>query len=387
MIDQYGRKIDYLRISVTDRCNLRCQYCMPDGVRSVPMSEILTYEEISTVVRTAAELGIRHIKLTGGEPLVRLGTEELVRKLKGIPGIESVTLTTNGILLQQQLPALLEAGLDAVNISLDTMDRDQYREITGSDHLETVLQAVRAACLAETSEGRMLRVKINAVSLALGEDNLQALIGLAKYLPVDVRFIEMMPIGYGRQYPLTHPGNPCGTRKALQKRVAATHSGGKAGENPETAGGTEDSTCEAGGRKAAGQRMYEVISHRDLLERLHILYPGMKEDHRQHGYGPAVYYTIPGYRGSIGMISAIHGKFCEACNRVRLTSQGYLKTCLCYNEGTDLRRILRGSRSEEVMQEKLLEAMRDAVYRKPDAHCFERPEEITESAGMNAIGG
>ena len=196
MIDHNGRKIDYLRISVTDRCNLRCKYCMPDGIRSVPMSQILTFEEILAIVRETAAIGIRCVRLTGGEPLVRLGMPDLVRKLKRVPGIEKVTMTTNGILLQENLPALTGAGLDAVNISLDTMDRAQYRAITGTDGLDTVLRAISAACASG------LRVKVNAVSLALGEDNIRALISLAKDLPVDIRFIEMMPIGYGRDFPV-----------------------------------------------------------------------------------------------------------------------------------------------------------------------------------------
>ena len=342
------------------------------------MAQILTYEEIRTIAEEAAELGVRHIKLTGGEPLVRRGIADLVRELKGVPGIETVTLTTNGILLKKELPALLAAGLDAVNISLDTMDREQYCEITGFDGLKTVLEAIGAAVNADiqntaaaytaaadlqedpapsglqdkkTPSG--LRVKINAVSLALGEENLRDLISLAKDMPVDVRFIEMMPIGYGKQFPVRHPGNPCGSRNLFE----------------------------------SGENMFAVISHRDLLEQLRTIYPGMKEDHRQHGYGPAVYYTIPGFQGSIGLISAIHGKFCDSCNRVRLTSQGFLKTCLCYNEGIDLREILRSQLPETEMRKLLHDQMRDAIYRKPDAHCFEKPEEITERAGMSAIGG
>ena len=362
MIDRNGRKIDYLRISVTDRCNLRCKYCMPDGIRLLPMSQILTYEEIRTVAEEAAGLGIRHIKLTGGEPLIRPGITTLVRELKSVPGIETVTLTTNGILLKKNLPGLLEAGLDAVNSSLDTTDRGQYREITGFDLLETVMDAIRTA--AKTSLDRPgFRVKINAVSLDLGRDNLHALIGIARDMPVDVRFIEMMPIGYGKLFPpgtardrtgrLSHPGNPCGSRKLY-----------------------EDS-----------ENMYGVLSHSDLLQQLRTMYPGFKEDLSRHGYGPAVYYTIPGYQGSIGLISAIHGKFCDSCNRVRLTSQGFLKTCLCYNEGADLRDILRMEAPETDMRRRLSAAMRDAIYRKPDAHCFEKPDQITENAGMNAIGG
>lgn len=358
MLDHNGREIDYLRISVTDRCNLRCRYCMPDGIKSLPMPEILTYEEICRVAETAAELGIRHIKLTGGEPLVRRGLISLIKKLREIPGIEAVTMTTNGILLEKDLPALIDAGLDAVNISLDTMDREKYREITGTDGLETVLSAISAACRAGRTGisgfvdlagcpadsppgssagsagaalGRGLRVKINAVSLDLGDDNLRALIDFAKDMPVDVRFIEMMPIGFGKDFP--------------------------------------------------------SLSHTVLEEKLRTMYPGMHRDRRHHGFGPAVYYTIPGYRGSVGLISAIHGKFCGTCNRVRLTSQGYLKTCLCYNDGTDLRAILRSGLPEKEMRAALFASMREAILHKPDAHCFDKPAEITENAGMNAIGG
>ena len=147
MIDHNGRKIDYLRISVTDRCNLRCKYCMPDGIRSVPMSQILTFEEILAIVRETAAIGIRCVRLTGGEPLVRLGMPDLVRKLKRVPGIEKVTMTTNGILLQENLPALTGAGLDAVNISLDTMDRAQYRAITGTDGLDKIKSDVQRIIL------------------------------------------------------------------------------------------------------------------------------------------------------------------------------------------------------------------------------------------------
>ena len=204
MLDHNGRKIDYLRISVTDRCNLRCRYCMPDGICSVPMSQILTYEEIRTVAEAAAELGVRHIKLTGGEPLVRRGITHLIRELKEISAIESVTLTTNGTLLKKELPGLLEAGLDAVNISLDTMDREQYRDITGSDELENVLEAVRSAANVTGEAGEKnacrqspFRVKINAVSLALGEENLRVLISLAKDMPVAVRFIDTATTGFG----------------------------------------------------------------------------------------------------------------------------------------------------------------------------------------------
>ena len=132
---------------------------------------------------------------------------------------------------------------------------------------------------------------------------------------------------------------------------------------------------------------FPAISHRALLEKLKAMYPGLQKDERRHGYGPAVYYAIPGYQGSVGLISAIHGKFCGTCNRVRLTSQGYLKTCLCYNDGADLRAILRAGLPETEMRAALFESMREAILCKPDAHCFDKPAQITENAGMNAIGG
>lgn len=325
MRDQYQRNIDYIRISVTDRCNLRCTYCMPEGIRLTSMSELLTFEEIVQVVGVGAELGIRHVKLTGGEPLLRRGLPILVQMLKNIEGIEQVTLTTNGILLKEHLPALLKAGLDAVNISLDSTDRDTFRKITGFDQLDMVLAAIDAACASG------IRTKINAVSLNLGEEAIWNLIDLAKDRPLDVRFIEMMPIGHGKDFP--------------------------------------------------------VYSHTKMLEQFRERYPDLTADKAMHGFGPAVYYHIPGYQGSIGLISAIHGKFCDKCNRIRLTSTGFLKGCLCYNTGADLREILRANEAEDEKRRHLTETMEAAIYAKPRAHCFESAGDVTERATMNEIGG
>ena len=313
MRDQYQRDIDYIRISVTDRCNLRCTYCMPEGIHLTSMSELLTFEEIVQVVGAGAELGIRHVKLTGGEPLLRRSLPTLVQMLKNIDGIEQVTMTTNGILLKEHLPALLKAGLDAVNISLDSTDRDTFRN------------AIDAACASG------IRTKINAVSLNLGEEAIWNLIDLAKDRPLDVRFIEMMPIGHGKDFP--------------------------------------------------------VYSHTKMLEQFRERYPDLTADKAMHGFGPAVYYHIPGYQGSIGLISAIHGKFCDKCNRIRLTSTGFLKGCLCYNTGADLREILRANEAEDEKRRHLTETMEAAIYAKPRAHCFESAGDVTERATMNEIGG
>lgn len=320
--DPYGRKIDYMRISITDRCNLRCFYCMPEEVESVPMEDILTYEEILRVCRIGADLGISHLKITGGEPLVRKGCTGLIAELKKIPGIETVTLTTNGVLLKEHLPELLEAGTDGINISLDTLCPESFQKITGRDYFHKVTESLRAA--AESG----ILVKVNSVSIEdILNDSWKELMLIAKELPVDVRFIEMMPIGYGA--------------------------------------------------------LYKPLSHEKLLAEMKKMYPALEKDEKKHGYGPAVYYKIPGWQGSIGLISAIHGKFCQGCNRIRMTSQGHLKACLCFEDGTDLRELLRNGSSDEDIKA----AMVKVVMEKPGAHCFEEKENITEIHGMSKIGG
>lgn len=359
MRDRYGREINYMRISITDRCNLRCRYCMPDGIDLVPMSHILTYEEIERICSAAAELGISRLKITGGEPLVRLGAPALIGDLKKIPGIRQVTLTTNGVLLGRYLPELLAAGLDAVNISLDTLQRDRYLQITGRDELPVVLDSLDQALRSG------LRVKINVVlQQGMNDSEWPDLAELARDRDLDVRFIEMMPIGYGR--------------------------------------------------RLAG------ISNTELLSRLEERHPHMEKDSAQHGNGPAVYYRIPGWKGTVGFISAMHGRFCGSCNRIRLTAQGHLKPCLCYGDTVDLLPLLRGGSTaveEQVRQndrtagsrlsdgrgqsirnegkEKtgdhdnmlLREAIRRAVTEKPEQHCFESEDRITESLKMVSIGG
>ncbi|MBQ9643924.1 MAG: GTP 3',8-cyclase MoaA [Lachnospiraceae bacterium] len=326
MLDAYGRVIDYLRISITDRCSLRCRYCMPDGVDLIPMKDLLSYEEILEIALTAAQCGFRKIKVTGGEPLVRPGAVYLVFMLKKIPGIGQVTMTTNGILLPQYAADLKEAGLDAVNISLDTLSPERFAFITGRQELNRVLEGIEAALSAG------IRTKLNVVlQKDVNDDEWEALMLLARERPLDVRFIEMMPIG--------------------------------AGQNT------------------------EGVSNEVLLEQIIEKYPGAESDFAVHGNGPAVYLRIPGYKGSIGFISAIHGKFCRTCNRMRLTSTGLLKPCLCYETAVDLRSILRSGRKREERAERLAWAFAKACSEKPEAHCFEREEDITETKKMAQIGG
>ena len=321
--DSFGRTIDYLRISVTDRCNLRCRYCMPEDIERLPMEEILTYEEIAFVCGQAAALGIDRYRITGGEPLVRKGCPALVSMLKKIPGVRQVTLTTNGILLSDYLDELLEAGIDAVNVSLDTLDREQYKAITGRDGLEKALASVRQAA------GK-LPVRINCVvQRGLNEDAPERLAALARELPLDVRFIELMPLGAARDLQTVPNGE---VLRTLEERY------GKSAEDPEA-----------------------------------------------RGNGPAVYRRLEGFSGRIGFISAVHGKFCGSCNRLRLTSTGELKPCLCYGDVIPLREILRDGRGEK--GERIREKIREAVRSKPAAHCFERRTEITEQRKMAQIGG
>ncbi len=324
LTDGYGRRINYLRLSITDRCNLRCKYCMPGGLegRKVSMAEILSYEELLRVAEAAAALGITRFKVTGGEPLCRRGCAALIGRLKQLPGVEQVTLTTNGVLLQEALPELCRAGLDAVNISLDTLDPQKYAEITGQDALPKVLAGLEAALAAG------LPVKINAVLTEGNADAWQDLVALAEMRKLDVRFIELMPIGYGRQ-----------------------------------------------------QR---GVSNGALLASIAARYPGMERDLQWHGNGPAVYYRMPGFVGSVGFISAVHEKFCSSCNRLRLTSQGQLKPCLCYGEAVDLRATLRRPDSSMAL---LQEKIREAVREKPRAHCFEDLAAVTEGKEMAEIGG
>lgn len=323
MLDRYGRVINYLRISVTDRCNLRCCYCMPEGVQDVGMKNILTFEEIWEIVRTGVSLGITHIRITGGEPLMRKGCVDLIRGIREIPGVETITMTTNGVLLGNYGKQLKKAGVDGVNISLDTLDPEEFYKITGKRELQEVLAGIRAAKTAG------LPVKLNAVNRK--ELDPIPLVRYAQEENLPLRFIEMMPVGYGKKY---------------------------VGRSNEELRETLEAVC----GKA------ECMTNREELSRM--------------GSGPAVYYQFSDLKVPVGFISAIHGKFCDTCNRVRLTAEGYLKLCLCYDEGEDLRRVLR-----EGEKENLRTIMEQTIFRKPAAHCFEHPAEMTETHEMVKIGG
>ena len=325
MFDSKGRNIHYLRLSVTDLCNLRCRYCMPDGVDKLEREDILTYEEFLRLAALFARCGVDTVRVTGGEPLVRKGVEQLVKGLKAIPGIRKVTMTTNAVLLEQQLPALLEAGLDSVNISLDTLDPALFAKITARDEFAAVQAGIHAALESG------IPVKLNCVpQVGVNEGELEALAALAQDKPLQVRFIEMMPIGYGAAMP--------------------------------------------------------CISGPELLTRFRRRWPELAPlpgaACAALGDGPAVYYTVPGWKGDIGFIAAVHGKFCASCNRVRLTSQGFLRPCLASETGCDLRTLLRGGAADE----ELLQAIRETIWSKPREHHF-GDNSMPATRGMYRIGG
>lgn len=307
MIDIYGRKIEYMRISVTDRCNMRCMYCMPrEDIEWHEHEAILSYQEILRICKLLAELGISKIKLTGGEPLVRKDLASLVGDLKQIPGIDNVTLTTNGLLLAKQLDDLVSAGLDAVNISIDSFDEEIYKTITGTYGAMDVVKAIEKALSYDK-----LRTKVNCVPLrGMNEESLVDIAGLAKDHRLSVRFIEMMPIGLGQKF--------------------------------------------------------TAISEDELKKTISAAYGEMQPFYGKLGNGPCRYYTLDGFEGKIGFISAVSHKFCETCNRIRLTSEGFLKTCLQYDKGSDLRLPMRQGVSDETLKTMIY----DTIYHKPEGHCF-----------------
>lgn len=326
MIDGVGRTIDYIRISVTDRCNLRCIYCMPEeGVPLLPHDEILRFHEIWRIAEILAKNGVRRVKLTGGEPLVRRRIAELAAGLKRIPGIDNVTITTNGVLLEEMYDELVDAGIDAITVSLDTLDRDTYCQITRRDEAERVKRGIQTA----VEKGRV-PLKINCVPvLGMEKQQIFEITELARTAPVHVRFIEMMPIGTGGRFEFLS-----------EERLRAA-----------------------------------------LEERLGPLTPCSDVP----GNGPCRYFAAEDHVGRIGFISAVSHQFCSACNRVRLTAEGFLKTCLQYDCGVELKPLLRSGCSDEVLEQ----AIKRALSEKPAGHHFGdgAGQPGSDRRGMSQIGG
>lgn len=332
MKDGQGRQIDYLRISLTDRCNLRCIYCMPEhGVKSIPHESILTLEEVHKAIECASQLGIKHIRFTGGEPTVRKGLLGLIERTAQTPGIESVALTTNAILLPNMATDLKAAGLSRVNISLDTLDAEQYRFITRRGNLNDALKGVEAALSSGLSP-----VKLNTVVVRSLNQDLLSFARLTVDAPLHVRFIEYMPIGSGED---------CG---------------------------------------GCGWGLDDVVPAKEIIETINMqtqsiglgsLQPTMATP---DGWGPAQYYRLPGAQGTVGVISAISKHFCASCNRLRLTADGKIKPCLFSDTEYDIRSALRKGDKEEV-----LSVFKAALSHKPSGH----EHRIGTRRMMSQVGG
>ena len=328
-VDAYNRPISYLRISVTDRCNLRCIYCMPlEGVPWRPHAEILRYEEIETIVRAAADLGISKVRLTGGEPLVRPGIVDLVRMLARIPGVDDLAMTTNGILLPRYAAPLAEAGLQRVNVSLDTLRPERFERITRWGHLEDVLAGMEAAQRAGLEP-----IKVNTVVIrGMNDDEVVDLARKTLEAGWNVRFIELMPVGNG--------------------------------------GLVDDRWRE------------RVVTAQEIRGRIEAALGELEPAKVSAGGGPARTYRLPGAQGTLGFITPISEHFCYRCNRLRLTADGQLRPCLLSDQEIDLRAPLRQGAGVEQIKELLLKG----IERKPMRHHLDECERPVDRV-MSEIGG
>ena len=319
MKDSLGREIDYLRISLTESCNLRCIYCMPEGVAPKVCGETLTKENIFDIVEVAVELNIKKIRLTGGEPLLRQDIVEIVQGIKD-RGIEKIYITTNGILLYEKIEKLKKAGLKGVNISLDTLDREQFNYITRGGDLERVLQGIEKALNLN------LEVKINSVIMkVINENAIEELAKLTLNSQLDVRFIELMPIGQGKKF--------------------------------------------------------TGISNNDIYNRLEKTFEF--DRNYKEIKGVSTYYKLKNSKGNIGFISPINSCFCETCNKIRLTSDGVIKRCLNSKGNTNIKESL----DKNVEKEEIKEILEQEIFKKPEKHLFGKENKDEELKNMNAIGG
>lgn len=328
LYDNHGRPINYLRLAVTDRCNLRCFYCMPEeGIHYLPKKELLTFEEIIRLVSLMASMGISKIRLTGGEPFVRNDLMQLISRLVAVPGIKDVHLTTNGILTAPHIADLKKLGIASVNLSLDTLDRKRFLEITRRDEFDKTFKTLNL--LLEHG----IPVKVNTVVMdGKNTDDILPLADFTKYNPITVRFIEEMPFNGG-----------------------TTHGSGL------------------------------VWSHRKIFDHLRNRYPDIEKlSDPQHS--TALHYRIPGHQGLLGIIPAFSRTFCGTCNRIRLTAQGMLKTCL-YDDGVlDVKGALRSGLSDEALRLQLID-----VFKRRAKNGFEaeatRKKHLSAFESMSTIGG
>jgi cyclic pyranopterin phosphate synthase len=330
MLDQYSREINYLRVSITDRCNLRCVYCRPkEGISLQGHEDILRYEEIIRVIDLAVRMGLIKVRITGGEPLVRRGFVEFIAALRTIAGLQDISLTTNGILLEDFAEQIFEAGIRRINISLDSLNRDKYYHITRGGDLDRVLRGI-----ARAEEIGFDPIKINTVAIkGFNDDEALDFVKLADEKPFQIRFIELMPVGktnldYGEDY-------------------------------------------------MPASQLIEEISRRYELEPL--------KNKKNKSDGPAKIFKIKGGRGEVGFINPVSDHFCSTCNRMRLTSDGKLRACLLNEEEVDLKTALRENCSDADLEKLIWQA----VLLKPKQHdivCIENSMKKC-SRNMSEIGG
>ncbi|MCK8603524.1 GTP 3',8-cyclase MoaA [Desulfoferrobacter suflitae] len=325
LVDNHHRRIDYLRLSITDRCNLRCIYCMPeDGMPKLSHDEIMTYEEMLRLVELATQMGISKIRVTGGEPLVRKGVLYLCRKIAEFESVKSLSITTNGLLLADYAEGLLAAGIKRINVSLDTLKPEKYARITRRDCYHKVWHGLERALALGFQP-----VKLNVVVMkGWNDDEIEDLARLTYRYPFHVRFIEFMPF-------------------------------------------------------SSVDQASKYLSSDDVLQRLVKMAP-LVPAKVNNGNGPARHYKFPGAVGKIGLISPISHHFCPTCNRLRVTADGKLRTCLFSREETDLRDLLRRRAADE----DIVAVIRRAIDRKPERHTLES-EVFRKCIGrpMVAIGG
>ena len=325
MFDSFGRNLHYLRVSLTDACNLRCVYCMPEDIVFRPPATLLQDDEIVTLVQVAASLGVDKVRLTGGEPTVRRGVVELVRAIRAIPGIERLTMTTNGTRLSVLARPLAEAGLDQVNISVDSLQSSKFQRITRRGDLNEVWQGIEAAEAAGLKP-----IKLNAVvTRGFNEDDVVDLARLTLANPWDVRFIELMPFG-----------------------------------------------------KVADFQQSQVVPSAETRDRIVAALGPLTVSPGANGHDPARYYQLAGARGRLGFISSVTEPFCEGCTRLRLTADGKLRLCLLRDDEGDMMTPLRAGADFETLRQ----IMADAAYRKPWGHRLEQ-DDIALSREMSQIGG
>lgn len=323
--DKFGRNIDYLRISVTDRCNLRCIYCMPEeGIKLCPHSEILSYEEIIQLVKVFTDLGVRKVRITGGEPLIRRNLPYLIEQINAFDSIKDIAITTNGILLRELILDLKKAGLKRVNISLDTLKRHRFELITKTDGLNNVLAGIE-----KSLELGLNPVKLNVVLMkGVNDDEIIDFVKLAEKQPLHIRFIEYMPWGKVESW---------GEEKIISTKEA-------------------------------------MIKIEQALGKL--------EPVENSSGGPAINYSIKSFQGVIGFINPVSSHFCNLCNRIRLTADGKLRLCLFSEKEVDVKNVLRSVMDEEILKS----LVEKAILNKPQGHNLE--EHIKHHLReMNQIGG